>query len=123
MRKLLASNEPAAQLAIDLYCYRVRKYIGAYLAVLGGADTILFGGGVGEQAPEIRERILAGMAWAGIVPDSERNHAAAGPEACISSDDSPVAVWVVAVDEAQLLAEEAASLLTQPIKNNREKQS
>ncbi|MFZ5524935.1 MAG: acetate/propionate family kinase [Pseudomonadota bacterium] len=123
MRKLLASNEPSAQLAIDIYCYRVRKYIGAYLAVLGGADAILFGGGVGEHAPEIRERILAGMEWAGIVLDRERNRAAIGSEACLSQDDSPVAIWTIAVDEAQLLAEEAASLLTQPIKNNREKQS
>ena len=111
MRKLLASNEPAAQLAIELYCHRARKYVGAYLAVLGGADAILFGGGVGEHAPEIRERILAGMEWVGIVLDRERNHAAAGTEACISRDDSPVAVWVIAVDEAQLLVEEAADLL------------
>lgn len=112
MRKLIISNEPAAQLAIELYCYRARKYIGAYLAVLGGADAILFGGGVGEHAPEIRERILAGMEWAGIVLDHARNHAAVGAEACISRDDSPVAVWAIAVDEAQLMAEEAASLLT-----------
>ncbi len=111
MRKLLVSNEPEAQLAVELYCYRARKYIGAYLAVLGGADAILFGGGVGEHAPEIRERILAGLEWAGIVLDRERNQAAAGNEACISRDDSPVAVWVIAVDEAQLLVEEAANLL------------
>lgn len=111
MHKLLTSSEPAAQLAIDLYCYRARKYVGAYLAVLGGADAILFGGGVGEHAPEIRERILAGMEWAGITLDRERNHAAIGTEACISRDDSQVAVWVIAVDEAQLLAEEAANLL------------
>jgi acetate kinase len=118
MHKLLTSSEPAAQLAIDLYCYRARKYIGAYLAVLGGVDAILFGGGVGEHASEIRERILAGMEWAGIVLDRERNHAAIGSEACISRDDGPVAVWAIAVDESQLLAEEAASLLTQAIGNN-----
>lgn len=111
MRHLLASSEPAAQLAIELYCYRARKYIGAYLAVLGGADAVLFGGGVGEHAPEIRERILAGMEWAGIVLDRERNHAAVGTEACISRDGSPMAVWAIAVDEAQLIAEEAANLL------------
>ncbi|MBI5751857.1 MAG: acetate/propionate family kinase [Hydrogenophilales bacterium] len=111
MRKLLVSNEPAAQLAVELYCYRARKYVGAYLAALGGADAIMFGGGVGEHAPEIRERILAGMEWAGIVLDRERNHAAIGAEARISRDDSPVAVWTIAVDEAQLMAEEAASLL------------
>ncbi|MFZ5524257.1 MAG: acetate/propionate family kinase [Pseudomonadota bacterium] len=111
MRKLLVSKDPAAQLAIDLYCYRARKYIGAYLAVLGGVDAILFGGGVGEHAPEIRERILAGMEWAGIILDRERNRAAVGAEACISRDGSPVAVWSIPVDESQLMAEEAAALL------------
>ena len=118
MRKLLVSNEPSAQLALELYCYRARKYIGAYLAVLGGADAILFGGGVGEHAPEIRERILAGMEWAGIVLDRERNYSAIASETCISRDDSPVAVWAIAVDEAQLIAEEAARLLTQAMGNN-----
>lgn len=111
MRKLLDSNEPEARLAVELYCYRAHKYIGAYLAVLGGADAILFGGGVGEHAPEIRECILAGLEWAGIVLDRERNRTVVGTEACISRDDSPVAVWVIAVDEAQLIAEEAMTLL------------
>ncbi len=117
MRQLLASNEPAAQLAIDLFCYRARKYVGAYLAVLGGADAILFGGGIGEHAPVIRERILAGLEWAGIALDRDRNHAAVGSEACISRNDSPAAVWTIAVDESQLMAEEAASLLTQAMEN------
>lgn len=120
MRRLLDSDEAAAQLAVELYCYRARKYVGAYLAVLGGADAILFGGGVGEHAPEIRERILAGMEWAGIVLDRELNHAANGSEACISRDDGPVAVWAITVDESQLLAEEAASLLMQSTGNNKE---
>jgi len=111
MRKLLASTDPEVQTALELYCYRARKYIGAYLAVLGGADAILFGGGVGEHAPAIRERILAGMEWAGIVLHRERNLAAVGSEACISRDDSPVAVWSIPVDEARQIAEESASLL------------
>lgn len=123
MRKLLVSNEPAAQLAVELYCYRARKYVGAYLAVLGGADAILFGGGVGEHAPEIRERILAGMEWAGIVLDCGRNRATIGSEACLSQDDSPVAIWTIAVDEARLQAEEAESLLTQPMTSKREERS
>ena len=111
MRQLLVSKESAAQLAINLYCYRARNYVGAYLAVLGGADAILFGGGVGEHAPAIRERILAGMEWAGIVLDHEHNDAAVGSEACISRDDSPVAVWAIAVDESQFMAKAAVSLL------------
>ncbi len=123
MRRLLDSAETAAQLAVEIYCCRARKYVGAYLAVLGGVDAILFGGGTGEHAPEIRERILAGMEWAGIVLDRERNRAAIGAEACLSQDGSPVAIWTIAVDEARRLAEEAARLLTQPMTSKREKRS
>ncbi len=122
MRKLLASNEPAARLAIELFCYRVRKYIGAYLAVLGGADAILFGGGIGEHAPAIRERILAGMEWAGIVLDRQRNLVARDAEACLSQDDSPVAIWTIPVDEAQLQAEAATDLLMRAMTRNGEHQ-
>ena len=111
MRKLLESSDAAAQLAVELYCYRARKYLGAYLAVLGGADAILFGGGVGENSPQIREKILAGMEWAGIKLDREHNQGATGIESCINAEDSPVAVWAITVDEARQLAEEAASRL------------
>lgn len=112
MRTLLDSNEPRARLAIDLYCYRARKYIGAYLAVLGGADAVLFGGGVGEHAPAVRERILAGMDAFGIRLNPTANKAAVGREAHISHDRSAIAVWVVPVDEGRLLAQEAMSLLS-----------
>ena len=111
MRVLLASSEPAARLAVDLYCYRARKYIGAYLAVLGGADAILFGGGVGENAPAVRAQILSGLEWAGIAVDATRNAAAVGNEACISTAGSRVAAWVIPVDEARILAEEAVAVL------------
>jgi acetate kinase len=111
MRTLLASEEPDARRAVDLYCYRARKYVGAYLAVLGGADAVLFGGGVGEHAPAVREQILAGMEWAGIALDAQANRAAAGTEACISRSDSRVQVWVIPVDEAAVLAEEAVAVV------------
>jgi acetate kinase len=111
MRALLASNEPRARLAVDLYCYRARKYIGAYLAVLGGVDAILFGGGVGEHAPEIRARILDGLEWAGIRLDATRNQVAVGVEASFQGDGSPIAVWVLPVDEAAILATEALALI------------
>ena len=111
MRALFASSEPRARLAVDLYCYRARKYIGAYLAVLGGADAIVFGGGVGEHAPEIRARILQGLAWAGIALDAMHNQTALGSEARISSLNSPVAVWVLPVDEAAILANQALALI------------
>ncbi len=116
MRELERSEDPRARLAIELYCYRARKYLGAYLAVLGGADAILFGGGVGENASRIRERILLGLGWAGVSLDAARNRAAAGAGTAQridgrSTDRAPaVAVWVIPVDEAGILAQEAFSL-------------
>lgn len=111
MRTLLASPEPAAALAVDAYCHRLRKYLGAYLAVLGGADAILFGGGVGEHATVIRERVLTGLEFAGVRLDRARNQAVTGPATAIHADDSTVAIWVVAVDEARMLARNALDLL------------
>ena len=111
MRQLLASDEGAAREAVELYCYRARKYIGAYLAALGGAAAIAFGGGVGENAPAVRERILAGLDGLGIALEPARNDAAVGIEARVSSPASGVEVWVMPVDEAVLLAEAAASLV------------
>jgi acetate kinase len=111
MRQLLASREPAARLAVDLYCYRARKYLGAYLAVLGGADAILFGGGVGEHAAEVRARILEGFGWAGIALDRRANRAAVGHESRISRGSSATQVWVIPVDESRLLAGQALGML------------
>jgi len=114
MRALLKSKSQEADFAIELYCYRIRKYVGAYAAVLGGIDAIVFGGGVGEHSPEVRERILAGMEWCGVTIDHDRNHAARGAnetDARISSPRSTVEVWVVAVDEGAVLAREAAVVL------------
>ena len=110
MRELLASDSPAAARAVCLYCYRAAKYIGAYLAVLGGAEAIVFGGGVGEHAPRIRARILENLRWAGIDLDPAANDGTIGRPGRISRPDSPVAVWVLPVDEASLMAEQAMAL-------------
>lgn len=110
MRELLASESPAAARAVCLYCYRAAKYIGAYLAVLGGAEAIVFGGGVGEHAPRIRARILENLRWAGIDLDPVANDQTIGRPGRISQPDSPMAVWVLPVDEASLMAEQAMAL-------------
>ncbi|MEW6332191.1 MAG: acetate/propionate family kinase [Pseudomonadota bacterium] len=110
MRRLLARDDVDARLAIEMYCYRARKYLGAYLAVLGGAEAILFGGGVAENAPPIREGILADMEWAGIMLDAQANRATVGTEARISRPQSRVEVWVIPVDEATILAQEAVAV-------------
>ncbi len=115
MRALLESGSREADFAIELYCYRIRKYIGSYIAVLGGVDVIAFGGGVGEHSPEVRERILAGMEWCGVALDRDSNHATRGTDetdARIGSSTATVDVWVVAVDEGAVMAREAAAILS-----------
>lgn len=119
MRELLhaathAQDERAA-LAIELFCYRARKYVGAYLAVLAGADAIVFGGGIGENSPEIRARICAGMEWCGVFLDADRNRAAVGlppgSAARISQDGAEIGVYVVADDEETWIARETVRCL------------
>ena len=112
MRLLLDSTEPRAQLAVNLYCYRIRKYIGAYIAVLGGVDAILFGGGVGEHVARVRAQVLDGLEWTGMLIDRESNTATTGTENRISRSDSRVAIWVLPVDEAGILAREALAVVT-----------
>jgi acetate kinase len=109
--ELLADPAPASQFAVELYCYRLRKYIGAFCAVLGGCDGIVFGGGVGEHSPEVRERALAGMAWAGIELDGVANDAARGAEAAIQSAGSKVRVQVIPVDEEVVMVRGAAGVM------------
>ncbi|TKS62331.1 MAG: hypothetical protein EWM73_02566 [Nitrospira sp.] len=107
MRELLdaAEGKPdsRAALAVDMFCYRVRKYIGAYLAVLGGADALVFGGGIGERSAVIRARICEGMGWCGIRLDPLRNETAVGlapgQAMKISEEEAPLACYVAGVDE------------------------
>ena len=98
------------EFAIDLFCYRVRKYLGSYLAVLGGADAIVFGGGIGENAPEIRDRICKKMEWCGLRLDPDFNRAAIGlapgRAAKIGEDGSRLEAYVVAADEETWIARE-----------------
>jgi acetate kinase len=110
MRELLDSNDAAAQAAVELYCYRARKYLGAYMSVLGGVDAILFGGGVGENAPAIRARILSGLEWAGVRMHAAQNASAAAP-ARFDATGSAVQLWALPVDESQLVAEETRAVL------------
>jgi acetate kinase len=109
--KLATNQDPQAQFAVDLFCYRARKYIGAYLTVLGGADGIVFGGGVGEHVPAVRQRILAGLRWAGIEIDAAANEGARGLEARIDASGGAVRVQVIPVEEEGILVEAARMLL------------
>jgi acetate kinase len=102
-QSLLDEGSERARLAVELYCYRARKYVGAYLAVLGGCDGIAFGGGVGEHVPAIRAKILSGLEWAGIEVDHAANQAARGSESRLNASGSRVRVWVIPVDEELLM--------------------
>jgi acetate kinase len=105
-----ADGNPDASFALEAFCYRARKYIGAYLAVLGGADALLFGGGIGEHSAEVRRRICAGFEWAGLTLDEAANNAAAG-DYCISSGSGTEA-WVIGVREAEVIAADTAACLS-----------
>jgi acetate kinase len=115
MRDLLEAErggDERAHLAIEVFCYRVRKYIGAYMAALGGASAVVFGGGIGGNSPDIRARICDGMEWCGLSIDMERNAATVGADGVISPAGAPVAAYVVAVDENLLIAIKTIELIS-----------
>jgi acetate kinase len=107
MRKLLeaegAGNE-RAKLTVDVFCHRLRKYIAAYVGVLGGLDALVFTGGIGENAPAIRARSVAGLDVMGISIDAERNEAARGREADVASPGRACRVQVIPTNEELLIA-------------------
>ena len=113
-QSLLDGGSERARLAVELYCYRARKYLGAYLAVLGGCDGVAFGGGVGEHVPEVRARILSGLEWAGLKLDRAANQAAKGRESRISAEDARVSVRVIPVDEEVLMVRSALTVAKLP---------
>jgi acetate kinase len=108
MRDLLASDAPGARLAIDYFVYRAAKEIGAFAAVLGGADGLVFTAGIGEHSAEIRRRICAASAWLGIELDEAAN-AGHGPR--ISTPSSRVSAWVVPTNEELMIARHTGRLL------------
>ncbi len=97
--------------AIDLFCYQAKKWIGAFAAALGGLDTLVFSAGIGENAPEIRRRICAGLEFLGIALDAGRNASSA---LLISTDQGPVKVRVIRTDEELMIARAVACLTARP---------
>jgi len=115
MRVLLAElkehEDRRVRLAIDVFCYRARKYIGAFLAAMGGADAVVFTGGIGENSPEIRARICQGMEWAGLRIDAARNEQTVGREGAISTDDSKLLAYAIPTDEELLIARDTVRII------------
>ena len=102
--ELKEHDDRRARVAIEVFCYRARKYVGAFLAAMGGADGIVFTGGIGENSPEIRSQICAGLEWAGLTIDPERNKKMVGKEGIISSEGSRLAAYAIPTDEELLIA-------------------
>jgi acetate kinase len=108
------SGDAQALIALKSFCYRVRKYIGAYVAAMGGLDLLIFTAGIGQGSPGVRATALQGLACMGMHLDEKRNREAQGGKeiACISTDDSPVTILVVPTDEERMIARETLRTLS-----------
>ncbi|OBH52357.1 acetate kinase [Mycobacterium colombiense] len=111
LRTMIESGDETAQLAYSVFTHRLRKYIGAYLAVLGHTDVISFTAGIGENDPAVRRDAVAGMEELGIVLDQRRNLGGGKGARQISADDSPVAVLVVPTNEELAIARDCVNVL------------
>jgi acetate kinase len=115
MRELLSEltdhDDRRVRLAIDVFCYRARKYIGSYLAAMGGADAIVFTGGIGENSPQVRGQICESLEWAGLKIDTARNQQTVGREGLISTDDSKLLAYAIPTDEELLIARDTVRVI------------
>ncbi len=114
MREVLekaSAGDDRAQLAIDMYCYRVKKYIGAYTAAMGGVDAIVFTAGIGERAAPIREACCRDLSGLGILLDKEKNRGGSRPPFEIQAAESAVRILVIATDEELQIAEQTFALI------------
>jgi acetate kinase len=114
VRQRIESGDAAAQLAYDVYIHRLRKYIGAYLAVLGSADVITFTAGVGENDTVVRRDAVSGMSGLGIELDEGRNAEHSKAARRISTDSSRTTVLVIPTDEELAIARACVSVITEP---------
>ena len=111
LEKAVSEGDEASQLALECFAYRVRKYIGAYTAALGGVDTLAFTGGIGEHSASMRARICQGLSFLGLSIDDERNQNATGQEPVAISSGNDGKVWIVPTDEERQIAREVFALL------------
>ncbi|HHQ49141.1 MAG TPA: acetate kinase [Acidobacteria bacterium] len=114
MRELLAARAEGnrrADVAFRMFCYRITKYIGAYAAAMGGADAVIFTGGIGENSPEVRQQALEGLGFMGLDLDVERNAALTGGEGEISTEGSTVKALVIPTNEERVIARDVVRVL------------
>ncbi len=117
MRELIAEarehDDRRARLAIEIFCYRARKYIGSYLAAMNGAEAIVFTGGIGENSAEIRARICSELMWLGVELDEELNaQHGVGKKGRISTESSRPAVFVIPTNEELLIARDTVRVVS-----------
>jgi len=112
LEEAAAKGHARARMALDVFVSSIRQYLGAYLTVLGGADAIVFSGGIGENSQLVRDEVCRNMEWAGISLDGALNKSAKG-EACLSKADSRTQVWVVPTNEEIVVARQAAAVVNQ----------
>jgi acetate kinase len=113
MRTLLASDDPRAAFAIELFCYRAQRELGSLASALGGLDALVFTAGIGENSAELRERICHDAAWLGLDFDPDANRAGAQR---ISRDGSRVGAFVVPTNEELMIARHTRAVLALPAK-------
>jgi acetate kinase len=119
MRELMTQYDenPRARLAVNVFGYRARKYLGAYLAALSGAEAVIFSGGIGENAPLVRKLICEGMEWCGLTLDLRLNATITGRDGELSAPDSRLKVFVIHTDEEAIIARETATLVQDKAEN------
>jgi len=115
MRELQAElkehDDRRVRLAVEIFCYRAKKYIGAFIAAMGGADAVVFTGGIGENSPDVRARICEGMEWAGLQLDQQQNQEMVGREGMISTQDSKLQAYAIPTDEELLIARDTVRVI------------
>ena len=115
---LMERGNTRARLAVEMFCYRIKKYIGAYLAVLGRAEAVVFTGGIGENAPLIRQKICDGLEGLGIGVDEGKNRASLGSISEIQMDGLPIKVLVIKTDEEIEIARQTIQVIEQAAGSN-----
>lgn len=108
MRALMTSDDPACRLAVDHFCHSALRHAGALIAAMGGCDALAFTGGIGENAAPIRARIMQGLAWLGLSPDSTANET---NQSRLHAQDSNLAAWIIPAQEERMIAANALRLL------------
>jgi acetate kinase len=111
VRAAIAAGNERAKLALDMFIYRIKKYVGSYIAAMGGVDTIVFTGGIGENVEVVRKGVCENMEFLGIKLDEALNDKIRGEEAVISAKDSKVKIVVIPTDEEFMIASDTMDLV------------